>query len=93
MRLTLLVERQTYRVFPSFGRLHMAFLKFSNKIEQALCLSTVGISLLFVVLSLTALFTANKTLMLVAAILLLLSILLTVGLLVYPEFFQKSSDE
>ncbi len=71
----------------------MAFLKFSNKIEQALCLSTVGISLLFVVLSLTALFTANKTLMLVAAILLLLSILLTVGLLVYPEFFQKSSDE
>jgi hypothetical protein len=31
--------------------------------------------------------------MLVAAILLLLSILLTVGLLVYPEFFRKSSDE
>jgi len=71
----------------------MAFLNFSNKIEQALCLSTVGISLLFVVLSLTALFTANKTLMLVAAILLLFSILLTVGLLVYPEFFRKSSDE
>ncbi len=71
----------------------MAFLNFSNKIEQALCLSTVGISLLFVVLSLTALFTANKTLMLVAAILLLFSILLTVGLLVYPEFFGKSSDE
>ena len=93
MRLTLLGERQTYHAFSSFGRLHMAFLNFSNKIEQALCLSIVGISLLFVVLSLTALFTANKTLMLVAAILLLFSILLTVGLLVYPEFFGKSSDE
>ena len=93
MRLTLLGERQTYHAFSSFGRLHMAFLNVSNKTEQALCLSAVGISLLFVVLSLTAIFTANKTLMLVAAILLLLSILLTVGLLVYPEFFRKSSDE
>ena len=71
----------------------MAFLNFNDKTEQGLCLSAVGISLLFVVLSLIALFTANKTLMLVAAILLLLSILLTVGLLVYPEFFRKSSDE
>jgi len=71
----------------------MAFLNFSDKIEQGLCLSAVGISLLFVVLSLTALFTANKTLMLVAAILLLLSIFLTIGLLIHTGFFQKSSDE
>ena len=71
----------------------MAFLNFNDKTEQGLCLSAVGISLLFVVLSLIALFTANKTLMLVAAILLLLSILPTVGLLVHTGFFQKSSDE
>ena len=46
----------------------MALLNFSDKIEQGLCLSAVGIGLLFVVLGLIALFTANKTLMLVAAI-------------------------
>jgi len=67
----------------------MALLNFSDKIEQSLCLSAVGISLLFVVLSLIALFTANKTLMLVAAISLLLSILLTIGLLIYTGLVQK----
>ena len=68
----------------------MALLNFSDKIEQSLCLSAVGISLLFVVLSLIALFTANKTLMLVAAISLLLSILLTIGLLIYTCLLYTS---
>jgi uncharacterized membrane protein len=71
----------------------MALKKFSDKIEQSLCLSAVGISLLFVVLSLIALFTANKTLMLVAAISLLLSILLTIGLLIYTGLVQKPAGK
>jgi uncharacterized membrane protein len=71
----------------------MALLNFSDKIEQSLCLSAVGISLLFVVLSLIALFTANKTLMLVAAISLLLSILLTIGLLIYTGLVQKPAGK
>ena len=71
----------------------MAFLNFSNKTEQALCLSAVGISLLFVVLSLIALFTDNKTLMLVAAISLLLSILLTIVLLIYTGLVQKPAGK
>ena len=71
----------------------MALLNFSDKIEQSLCLSAVGISLLFVVLSLIALFTANKTLMLVAAISLLLSILLTIVLLIYTGLVQKPAGK
>ena len=71
----------------------MALLNFSDKIEKGLCLSTVGISLLFVVLSLIALFTDNKTLMLVAAISLLLSILLTIGLLIYTGLVQKPAGK
>ena len=71
----------------------MALLNFSDKIEQGLCLSTVGIALLFVVLSLIALFTANKTLMLVAAISLLLSIFLTIGLLIYTGLVQKPAGK
>jgi uncharacterized membrane protein len=71
----------------------MALLNFSDKIEQSLCLSAVGISLLFVVLSLIALFTDNKTLMLVAAISLLLSILLTIGLLIYTGLVQKPAGK
>jgi uncharacterized membrane protein len=71
----------------------MALKKFSDKIEQSLCLSAVGISLLFVVLSLIALFTDNKTLMLVAAISLLLSILLTIGLLIYTGLVQKPAGK
>lgn len=71
----------------------MALLNFSDKIEKGLCLSTVGISLLFVVLSLIALFTDNKTLMLVAAISLLLSIFLTIGLLIYTGLVQKPAGK
>ena len=71
----------------------MALLNFSDKIEKVLCLSAIGISLLFVVLSLIALFTANKTLMLVAAISLLLSILLTIGLLIYTGLVQKPAGK
>lgn len=71
----------------------MALLNFSDKIEQGLCLSTVGIALLFVVLGLIALFTANKTLMLVAAISLLLSIFLTIGLLIYTGLVQKPAGK
>jgi uncharacterized membrane protein len=71
----------------------MALLNFSDKIEQGLCLSTVGIGLLFVVLGLIALFTANKTLMLVAAISLLLSIFLTIGLLIYTGLVQKPAGK
>ncbi len=76
-----------------FGCFHMALLNFSDKIEQGLCLSTVGIALLFVVLGLIALFTANKTLMLVAAISLLLSIFLTIGLLIYTGLVQKPAGK
>ena len=76
-----------------FGRYKMSLLKFNDKIEQGLCLSAVGMSLLFVILGLVALFTANRVLMLVAALFLGLSILLTVGLLIHTGFFQKSSDE
>ena len=71
----------------------MALLNFSDKIEKVLCLSAIGISLLFVVLSLIALFTDNKTLMLVAAISLLLSILLTIGLLIYTGLVQKPAGK
>jgi len=71
----------------------MALLNFSDKIEQGLCLSTVSIGLLFVVLGLIALFTANKTLMLVAAISLLLSIFLTIGLLIYTGLVQKPAGK
>ena len=71
----------------------MSLLKFNDTLEQGLCLSTVGVSLLFVILSLVALFTDNKILMLVAAVFLGLSILLTIGLLIYTGFFQKSSEE
>ncbi len=71
----------------------MSLLKFNDKLEQGLCLSSVGISLLFVILGLVALFTDNKVLMLVAALLLGLSIVLTIGLLIHTGFFQKSSDE
>ena len=71
----------------------MALLNFSDKIEKGLCLSAVGIVLLFVVLGLIALFTANKTLMLVAAISLLLSIFLTIGLLIYTGLVQKPAGK
>ena len=71
----------------------MALLNFSDKIEKVLCLSAIGISLLFVVLSLIALFTDNKTLMLVAAISLLLSILLTIVLLIYTGLVQKPAGK
>jgi uncharacterized membrane protein len=71
----------------------MALLNFSDKIEQGLCLSAVSIGLLFVVLGLIALFTANKTLMLVAAISLLLSIFLTIGLLIYTGLVQKPAGK
>jgi|TARA_B100001173_G_scaffold101566_1_gene88012 disulfide bond formation protein DsbB len=50
-------------------------------------------SLLFVILGLVALFTDNRVLMLVAALFLGLSILLTIGLLVHTGFNQKPSDE
>ena len=71
----------------------MSLLKFNDKLEQGLCLSAVGIALLFVVLGLIALFTANKTLMLVAAISLLLSIFLTIGLLIYTGLVQKPAGK
>ena len=71
----------------------MSLFKFNDKLEQGLCLSAVGMSLLFVILGLVALFTDNKVLMLVAALLLGLSIVLTVGLLIHTGFFQKSSNE
>ena len=76
-----------------FGRYKMSLLKFNDRIEQGLCLSAVGMSLLFVILGLVALFKDNRVLMLVAALFLGLSILLTVGLLIHTGFFQKSSDE
>ena len=65
----------------------------SDKLEQGLCLSAVGMSLLFVILGLVALFTDNRVLMLVAALFLGLSILLTIGLLIHTGFNQKPSDE
>ncbi len=71
----------------------MSLLKFNDKLEQGLCLSAVGMSLLFVILGLVALFTDNRALMLVAALFLGLSILLTIGLLVQTGFNQKPSDE
>ena len=71
----------------------MSLLKFNDKWEQGLCLSAVGMSLLFVILGLVALFTDNRALMLVAALFLGLSILLTIGLLVQTGFNQKPSDE
>ncbi len=71
----------------------MSLLKFNDTLEKGLCLSTVGVSLLFVILSLVALFTDNKILMLVAALFLALSIVMTIGLLIYTGFFQKSSEE
>ena len=71
----------------------MSLLKFNDTLELGLCLSTVGVSLLFVILSLVALFTDNKILMLVAALFLALSIVMTIGLLIYTGFFQKSSEE
>ena len=71
----------------------MALLNVSDKIEQGRCLSAVGIGLLFVGLGLIALFTANKTLMLVAAISLLLSIFLTIGLLIYTGLVQKPAGK
>ena len=71
----------------------MSLLKFNDTLEKGLCLSTVGVSLLFVILGLVALFTDNRVLMLVAAGVLGLSIQLTIGLLIYTGFFQKSSEE
>ncbi|MGI9460758.1 MAG: hypothetical protein ACR2NF_12225 [Pirellulales bacterium] len=71
----------------------MSLLKFNDKLEQGLCLSAVGMSLLFVILGLVALFTDNRVLMLVAALFLGLSILLTIGLLVHIGFNQKPLDE
>ena len=71
----------------------MSPLKFNDTLEKGLCLSTVGVSLLFVILGLVALFTDNKILMLVAALFLALSIVMTIGLLIYTGFFQKSSEE
>ncbi|MBL6709953.1 MAG: hypothetical protein ISQ10_02655 [Planctomycetes bacterium] len=71
----------------------MSLLKFNDKLEQGLCLSAVGMSLLFVILGLVALFTDNRVLMLVAALFLGLSILLTIGLLVHTGFNQKPLDE
>ena len=71
----------------------MSLLKFNDKWEQGLCLSAVGMSLLFVILGLVALFTDNRVLMLVAALFLGLSILLTIGLLVHTGFNRKPSDE
>lgn len=71
----------------------MSLLKFNDTLEKGLCLSTVGVSLLFVILGLVALFTDNKILMLVAALFLTLSIVMTIGLLIYTGFFQKSSEE
>ncbi|MDO7682195.1 MAG: hypothetical protein MUQ67_09270 [Pirellulales bacterium] len=71
----------------------MSLLKFNDTLEKGLCLSTVGVSLLFVILGLVALFTDNKILMLVAALFLALSIVMTIGLLIYTGFFQKSSEE
>ena len=71
----------------------MSLFKFNDKLEQGLCLSAVGISLLFVILGFVALFTNNKVLMLVAALFLGLSIVLSVGLLIHTGFFQKQSDE
>ncbi len=74
----------------------MSLLKFNNKIEAGLCLSAIGVSLLFVILGLVALFINNadhaKILMLVAVLFLGLSILLTIGLAIYTGFFQKSAD-
>lgn len=78
---------------PPFWLTKMALLKFNDNLEQGLCLSAVGMSLLFVILGLVALFTDNRVLMLVAALFLGLSILLTIGLLIHTGFFQKSSDE
>ena len=71
----------------------MSLLKFNDKLEQGLCLSAVGMSLLFVILGLVALFTDNRVLMLVAALFLGLSILLTIGLLVHTGFNQMPLDE
>ena len=71
----------------------MSLFKFNDKLEQGLCLSAVGISLLFVILGLVALFTDNKVLMLVAALFLGLSIVLTIGLLIRTGFSQNPSDE
>ena len=71
----------------------MSLFKFNDKLGQGLGLSAVGMSLLFVILGLVSLFTDNKVLMLVAALLLGLSIVLTVGLLIHTGFFQKSSNE
>ena len=71
----------------------MSLLKFNDTLEKGLCLSAVGVSLLFVILGLVALFTDNKILMLVAALFLALSIVMTIGLLIYTGFFQKSSEE
>lgn len=71
----------------------MSLLKFNDTLEKGLCLSTVGVSLLFVILGLVALFTDNKILLLVAALFLALSIVMTIGLLIYTGFFQKSSEE
>ena len=71
----------------------MSLFKFNDKIEKVLCLSAVSLSLLFVILGLVALFTDNKVLMLVAALFLGLSIVLTIGLLIHTGFFQKPSDE
>lgn len=68
----------------------MSLLKFNDTLEKGLCLSTVGVSLLFVILGLVALFTDNKILMLVAALFLTLSIVMTICLLIYTGFFQKS---
>ena len=69
--------------------------RYSNsmtKLEAGLCLSAVGVSLLFVILGLVSLFTDNRVLMLIAALFLGLSILLTIGLAIYTGFFQKSAD-
>ena len=74
----------------------MSLLKFNDKLEAGLCLSAVGVSLLFVILGLVALFIKNadhaKILMLVAVLFLGLSILLTICLAIYTGFFQKSAD-
>ncbi len=63
-----------------------------EKVESVLCWSAIGSAGLFALLGVVAIVTDNRTAMLAAAIILGISILLTISLLVYAARPRSSED-
>jgi len=63
-----------------------------EKVESILCWSAIGSASLFAILGVVAIVTGNREAMLTAAIILGISILLTISLLVYAALPRSSED-